>query len=182
MYQLIENGIKRLTDDAVIPCDDRNRDYQEFLQWKTAGNQPRPCCPSEFHKWDEANSKWIVNAAKKGELLQKAFDKLDAATNQMILHAFKYKNQTLKLSAENQRNYANEFQLRDRLSYPHFVKTAGGFIEISSADEYKAFYAAFVAHIRGSVEKGWKAKKELKTMNSVQIVEYLNNNKNKGDK
>ena len=50
MYQLCpnqENGaeaqcIKRLSDNAFIPFDDANTDYQEYLKWLAEGNEPLP--------------------------------------------------------------------------------------------------------------------------------------------
>ena len=42
-YQLSENGIiKRLTDNAFIPSDPGNTDYQEYLAWLAEGNTPLP--------------------------------------------------------------------------------------------------------------------------------------------
>ena len=49
MYQLLPNNamgpsqcIKRLSDNAFIPFDDANTDYQEYLKWLEEGNQPLP--------------------------------------------------------------------------------------------------------------------------------------------
>ena len=48
MYQKIElNGteaqcIKRLADNAFIPFDPANTDYQAYLKWLEEGNQPEP--------------------------------------------------------------------------------------------------------------------------------------------
>ena len=47
MYQLISDRqqtvcIKRLADNAFIPLDPANMDYQEFLRWKEEGNEPLP--------------------------------------------------------------------------------------------------------------------------------------------
>jgi hypothetical protein len=51
MYQQLPNDtltgqpaqvIKRLSDNAFIPFDPANTDYQEYLEWLEAGNTPIP--------------------------------------------------------------------------------------------------------------------------------------------
>jgi hypothetical protein len=43
MYKLINDQIvQRLSDTAFIPFDPANTDYQAYLQWIEAGNQPEP--------------------------------------------------------------------------------------------------------------------------------------------
>ena len=50
MYQLhqcpltgeISNGILRLVDNAFIPFDPANTDYQQYLAWLADGNTPLP--------------------------------------------------------------------------------------------------------------------------------------------
>jgi len=50
MYQQINSPmtgtealcIKRLSDNAFIPFDPANTDYQEYLKWLAEGNTPEP--------------------------------------------------------------------------------------------------------------------------------------------
>ena len=49
MYKLLPNTIMgaatcvyRLSDNACIPFDPDNTDYQAYLQWLSEGNQPIP--------------------------------------------------------------------------------------------------------------------------------------------
>ena len=63
MYQLlkdrvtneIENIVKRTADNAFIPFDLNNTDYQEYLAWLEEGNTP-----------EEAENMTTVNAAIDG--------------------------------------------------------------------------------------------------------------------
>ena len=57
MYQQLPNNpmtgqeaqcIKRLADNAFIPFDPANTDYQDYLKWLAEGNEPMPADePSE---------------------------------------------------------------------------------------------------------------------------------------
>jgi hypothetical protein len=38
----VEACVERLSDNAFIPFDPANTDYQAYLQWIEAGNQPEP--------------------------------------------------------------------------------------------------------------------------------------------
>ena len=49
MYQIVINSmtgetscIKRLADNAFIPLDPANTDYQKYLEWLAEGHEPLP--------------------------------------------------------------------------------------------------------------------------------------------
>jgi hypothetical protein len=48
MYKLLNNAqgqafaVLRIEDEAGIPLDTGNRDYQAYLQWLSEGNEPEP--------------------------------------------------------------------------------------------------------------------------------------------
>ena len=39
---LIMNSVCRLADNAIIPFDSANTDYQAYLKWLEEGNTPEP--------------------------------------------------------------------------------------------------------------------------------------------
>ena len=43
MYKTVnENMVKRIEDNAFIPFDPANTDYQAYLKWLAEGNTPEP--------------------------------------------------------------------------------------------------------------------------------------------
>jgi hypothetical protein len=58
MYKLVyrQNTVLRLSDNAGIPMDERNADYQAYLAWLAKGNTPLPAdepTPAQLTKEEE---------------------------------------------------------------------------------------------------------------------------------
>ena len=52
IYKIYKNifdtkTILRISDSAIIPFDDNNRDYQEYLEWVAEGNTAEEYNPEE---------------------------------------------------------------------------------------------------------------------------------------
>lgn len=39
---IVSNGVKRLSDNAFVPFEPANTDYQAYLRWCEEGNTPEP--------------------------------------------------------------------------------------------------------------------------------------------
>ena len=40
--EIVQDYVCRISDNAFIPFDPANTDYQEYLKWLEAGNTPEP--------------------------------------------------------------------------------------------------------------------------------------------
>lgn len=53
MYKLSNSSIIRLSDNACIPMDTANTDYQQYLQWVAGGGVPEPITqPTPAEIWE----------------------------------------------------------------------------------------------------------------------------------
>ena len=87
-YQLLEGGmVERLSDNAFIPNDTGNSDYQAFLTWQSEGGKARPAPPSEFHVFNESTGRWKLDKAKQDAAKQAEADAAFAAHAPVALKA-----------------------------------------------------------------------------------------------
>ena len=61
MYQLIENGVRRLSDNADIPESLANKDWRKYQKWLDEGNTPQPM---------EIIDSWIMKRIERNLVLQ----------------------------------------------------------------------------------------------------------------
>ena len=75
MYKSTQNGVIRLTDNAFIPNNPANRDFQEFQKWLAEGNEPIPeyvpndCINMETFEVDENCVSQKIKEQKQKEIL-----------------------------------------------------------------------------------------------------------------
>ena len=90
---------------------------------------------------------------------------INEQTNATILSGLKYENQLVWLSAENQANYKAAYDLAVQTqgeSLPYKVKLGGEdapvYRELTSLQDFKAFYLSVQKHINDTINDGWKRK------------------------
>lgn len=74
MYQLtLSDSIFRISDNAYIPPDPLNRDYAEYLEWLSQGNEPLPAFyPPDYNAfWQE-----LVNSSIYSSIREQSFTNL----------------------------------------------------------------------------------------------------------
>ena len=134
MFRLTGNGVKRLSDNALIPNDPANSDWQKYQQWKSEGNTPEPI----------------------PELIVSEKDYVNAAQQLMDSKAqsYNYDNVFTAISYENDahpkfHNEAVAFKAwRSKVwlaSYDLLAKVANGEVEQPTVDEFVNLLPAFVA-------------------------------------
>lgn len=90
MYKIInDNLIQRLGDGAVIPRDEANKDYQEFLEWERAGGAIEPADPKPVYVPQEVSASQAYAALMGAGLFEQVEAwAADPATNPLHRLAF----------------------------------------------------------------------------------------------
>lgn len=66
MYKLTESGVLRQKDNAFIPDCADNRDWQEYQQWLSKGNEPLPMDLTPID-----NTIYIINGQARQQRIQR---------------------------------------------------------------------------------------------------------------
>jgi hypothetical protein len=68
MFKLLKSGVKRLADNACIPPDPRNTDWDEYQKWLAAGNVPQPADPDPIPQPPKDMLDWFndLSPVRKG--------------------------------------------------------------------------------------------------------------------
>ncbi|QSH40923.1 hypothetical protein P0136_10700 [Lentisphaerota bacterium ZTH] len=176
MYETTIDGVIRIADGMYIPVAEENSDYRYYLKWLENGNKPRPIRPSEYHKWDDKNHKYVADEEQSNELCRRLKNEADIKTKQQIIYGFSFKEQKVLLSLERQLNFKVDYDLREKLSYPVKISTKTGYLSFESKEEYAKFYEAVAQHVRTCIETGHKEKDALDEKDAVELIKYLEEN------
>jgi hypothetical protein len=101
-YKLLADGsIRRIADGAIIPPDQGNLDYREFLAWEQRGNTPEP---TDEPPPPPPDYRQLLNDLLGGELYQKVLQQ--SSTSLPVNTAFTALTGALILAALGQPNEA----------------------------------------------------------------------------
>ena len=92
------------------------------------------------------------------EELKKSVETINKETDERILNDFVWKDNEFYLSLENQFNFKNLYDLRERKEYPITIKTKTGFTTLNDVQEVEEFYLAGVEFIENCLKDGWRRK------------------------
>ena len=125
---------------------------------------------NQYQIWSEDQNGWVIDDSKRDELIRLNRDKINADTKSKIINNFTFNKVEFKLTAENQRNFDNEYNIHEGLSYPHKIKGINQYLIFKNKEEYKQFYFVKLAHVRSCLENGWSKKDKLANLSTEQLI------------
>ena len=92
------------------------------------------------------------------EEIENSIRLINRETDERILNDFVWRDNEFYLSLENQFNFKNLYDLRERKEYPITIKTKTGFTTLNDVQEVEEFYLAGVEFIENCLKDGWRRK------------------------
>lgn len=92
------------------------------------------------------------------EEIEQSVETINKETDERILNDFRWKGNEFYLSLENQFNFKNLYDLRERKEYPITIKTKTGFTTLNDVQDVEEFYLAGFKFIEECLKEGWEKK------------------------
>ena len=91
-------------------------------------------------------------------LVKRSVENINKETDERILNDFVWRDNEFYLSLENQFNFKNLYDLRERKEYPITIKTKTGFTTLNDVQDVEEFYLAGFKFIEECLKEGWEKK------------------------
>ena len=92
------------------------------------------------------------------EEIEQSVTTINKETDVRILNDFVWRDNEFYLSLENQFNFKNLYDLRERKEYPITIKTKTGFTTLNDVQDVEEFYLAGFKFIEECLKEGWEKK------------------------
>ena len=92
------------------------------------------------------------------EEIEESVKTINRETDERILNDFVWKDNEFYLSLENQFNFKNLYDLRERKEYPITIKTKTGFTTLNDVKEVEEFYLSGVKFVEECLKECWERK------------------------
>ena len=92
------------------------------------------------------------------EEIENSIRLINEETDERILNDFVWRDNEFYLSLENQFNFKNLYDLRERKEYPITIKTKTGFTTLNDVQDVEEFYLAGFKFIEECLKEGWEKK------------------------
>ena len=92
------------------------------------------------------------------EEIEQSVEIINKETDERILNDFVWRDNEFYLSLENQFNFKNLYDLRERKEYPITIKTKTGFTTLNDVQDVEEFYLAGFKFIEECLKEGWEKK------------------------
>ena len=92
------------------------------------------------------------------EEIEKSVKMINKETDERILNDFVWRDNEFYLSLENQFNFKNLYDLRERKEYPITIKTKTGFTTLNDVQDVEEFYLEGVRFVEECLKECWEQK------------------------